>query len=107
VARKGAVNINNIPKMEEIVKEEVKERKRNKDLHYYLVQALVILAVVALGLLVVNQALEYRYKSVFLQQPCSVCKDLNPKVAHCLDNCFTNRIFTGDIIINFSTPSSP
>jgi len=74
--------------MEEKVKEEVKEQKKIRDLRYYLVQTLILLAVVALGLLVVNQALEYRYKSVFLQQPCTVCRDLNPNQSTCIGNCF-------------------
>lgn len=82
--------------MEEKDKGEVKEQKRVRDFRYYLVQVLILLAVVALGLLVVNQVLEYRYKSVFLQTPCNVCKDLNANQSICIDNCFKYRIEAGD-----------
>lgn len=46
---------------------------------------LTILVVVALGLLIFNQILEYRFKAVFLGSPCKLCGDLNPEVAQCIE----------------------
>lgn len=48
----------------------------------------VMLLVVCLGVFAVNQALEFRFKSVFLQTPCQLCGDLNKKQAPCIDACF-------------------
>lgn len=49
---------------------------------------LVIVLVVAVGVFAINQALEYRYKSVFLQTPCSLCVKLNENQSACIENCF-------------------
>jgi hypothetical protein len=81
--------------MEEKAKEEVKEKKGVRDFRYYSVQALILLAVVTLGVFAVNQVLEYRYNSVLLQAPCKICTDLNPKIAPCLEGCFNYRIEAG------------
>lgn len=51
-----------------------------------LIVLLIIVGVIALGLLAVNQALAFRYKSVFLQTPCDVCKDLNPHLSMCFND---------------------
>lgn len=48
------------------------------------INALIIIAVVALGLLAVNQALGFVYKSEFLRSPCSLCARLNPNTTQCL-----------------------
>ena len=47
----------------------------------------VILVVCVLGLLAVNQFLEYRYKSEFLQMPCNLCFKFNPNVKEFIENC--------------------
>lgn len=39
---------------------------------------LIILLVISLGLLAINQTLQYFYKAQFLKSPCSLCKELNP-----------------------------
>lgn len=49
----------------------------------------IILLVIAIGVFAVNQILEFRYKAVFLQKPCEVCKNLNSEQAQCIDKCFT------------------
>ena len=66
-----------------MVKEEVKEQTQKKDLRYYLVQSAILLLVVALGVLAVNQALEYKYRAEFLKAPCALCVELNPEVKDC------------------------
>jgi len=45
---------------------------------------LIILAIMALGLLIVNQTLSYMYKSQLLQQPCDLCMNLNPQFKSCM-----------------------
>lgn len=45
---------------------------------------MIMLGVMFLGLLVVNQSLEYHYRSAFLQTPCELCADLNPGVDRCV-----------------------
>ena len=60
-------------------------------LTWWLVQALLLLAVVALGTFTINQVLEYRYKAEFLQAPCKLCADLNPNVSKCIGQCFVKK----------------
>jgi hypothetical protein len=52
---------------------------------------LIIFLVCFFGLLAINQAIEYRYKSVFLQTPCSLCSQLNPNVSICIYSCFNTK----------------
>jgi len=44
---------------------------------------LIIVAVLALGLLAVNQFIGFRYKMVFTQTPCDLCTELNPHLEKC------------------------
>lgn len=60
--------------------EEVKGYKRN-----WLKTSVMILLIVGLGLLAVNQVLEYIYNAEFLKAPCQLCRELNPDVAVCLN----------------------
>lgn len=54
--------------------------------------AMVILVVCALGLFVLNQILEYRYKVEFLKTPCSLCAELNKNQSMCINGCFQNKV---------------
>lgn len=77
---------------------------------------LIAMLVVVVGLIIVNQWLEFRYKSVFLQQPCVVCADLNPYQTDCIKECFNPGIkerekeFTNQLSktlpTNFSFPTT-
>lgn len=44
-----------------------------------------IVLVVGLGMLAVNQSLEFYYRAHFLRAPCDLCADLNPGVKDCID----------------------
>lgn len=46
---------------------------------------LIVVAVVAVGMIAVNQTLEFRYRAEFLKAPCKLCLELNPDVA---EQCF-------------------
>lgn len=70
----------------------IKEKPEGHTITWYLVQLAILLVVVGLGIFAVNQALEYKYRSVFLQTPCNVCKELNSNQSTCIDNCFKYRI---------------
>lgn len=43
----------------------------------------VILLIVLLGVFVMNQVIEYRYKAIFLLTPCELCTKLNPQFKDC------------------------
>lgn len=45
---------------------------------------LIVIGVVALGLLAVNQFMDYRFKNYFLLDPCGMCAELNPHKIDCL-----------------------
>lgn len=45
---------------------------------------LIIVAVICAGLFAINQYISFRYKAVFLEAPCKLCQELNPR----LQNCF-------------------
>jgi len=55
-----------------------KKRKTDKNLAYYLLIAIYIIGISALGLLLVNQFLAYQYNIQLLSSPCDLCEDLNP-----------------------------
>jgi hypothetical protein len=47
------------------------------------ISILIVLLVVGAGLFAINQYLNYRYKSVFLSSPCTLCVEVNPALEHC------------------------
>lgn len=63
-----------------------RERENSSQIKAYLLLALIIIGVVALGLLALNQFLEFRYKSLWLQTPCDLCAELNPSLEYCIRN---------------------
>jgi hypothetical protein len=71
--------------------EQLKQAKKT------LILALIIIGVVALGLLAVNQALEFTYRSQFLQAPCQLCRELNPDVDHCFNQPIPINQYDGGI----------
>jgi hypothetical protein len=99
--------------MEEKDKGELKETKglpvfpspTRLERYYLIVRFIfIILLVAALGVFLINQALDYRYKSELLQTPCKLCQDLNPNQSSCIDGYFKYRIEVGSPYkpINFS-----
>ena len=61
----------------------------------YLVLAIYIVVVVGLGLFCLNQFLEYRYKTVWLGDPCGLCSDLNPHLEKCIKDASVTTTYTG------------
>lgn len=51
----------------------------------YLLIALIIIGVVALGLLAINQFLGFIFKAQFLGSPCDLCEELNPHLKRCFE----------------------
>jgi disulfide bond formation protein DsbB len=43
-------------------------------------KAILFLIVIALGLFIINQFLEFRYSAELLMQPCDLCLKLNPQI---------------------------
>lgn len=70
-----------------------------------LLLALIIIAVVSLGLLAVNQFLSFNYKAQLLGSPCTLCLELNPHLEDCFLSPEKNKINNNKIVFNF-TPSS-
>lgn len=54
----------------------IQKREKIKGIGTFII---IILLVLSLGLIAVNQGLEYFYRSEFLQNPCDLCKKLNPE----------------------------
>lgn len=48
---------------------------------------IIIIIIAAAGVFLVNQALEFKYRSAFLQTPCSLCLELNTH----LEECFVDK----------------
>jgi len=70
--------------MEKNNKNQLLQQDKLKDKYLKLRFAAIILIVVAAGLFVINQALEYHYKAEFLKKPCKLCGELNPEVQNCI-----------------------
>lgn len=47
---------------------------------------LVILAIMGMGILIVNQTTNFWYHEKLLQTPCSLCAELNPQFNACFGN---------------------
>ena len=57
----------------------------------YVKEIIIILSIILLGLFVVNQTLEFYYKSEFLQSPCGLCQKLNPLIEPCFNNIYEEQ----------------
>jgi len=44
---------------------------------------LYIIGIMSLGLLAINQFLEFRYMNYLMQTPCDLCQELNPHIELC------------------------
>lgn len=67
-----------------------KGEMQGKNYYYQLVKTIAIaLLVIVLGLIAVNQALYYRYQSVFLQTPCELCVTMNEHLKPCFSDYST------------------
>lgn len=53
---------------------------------------LLMLLVVALGMFIINSAMSYRYKVEFIKTPCNLCRELNPNMSECINDCFTRKV---------------
>jgi len=49
----------------------------------YMKVAILALIVVSLGMITINQSLDYYYRNQFLAGPCQLCADLNPGIGDC------------------------
>ena len=79
----------------------------NKEIIDIIKFAIIILIVIGLGLLVVNQTLQYFYKAQFLKSPCSLCKELNPGIFEQQRTNDDVGIIPGELVINLSSLSFP
>ena len=59
--------------------------KENHKKITYLKVILIVISILALGMLAVNQTLDYFYKTQFLKQPCELCIELNPQLSECFN----------------------
>jgi hypothetical protein len=61
------------------------EDKGIADAYYYRLARFlfIIVAIVALGIFIINSVIDYRYKVVFIKSPCALCQELNPEVKEC------------------------
>ena len=68
-----------------------------KDFRYWMIQILIAVAICAIGLFIVNQFYQWQYANEFLQTPCDLCSELNPRLEDCIKH-------NGEIIIERSIP---
>lgn len=68
-----------------------------------LLLALIIIAVVALGLLSLNQFLSFRFKAQLLGSPCNLCLELNPNLENCFTSVENNKINNNRIVFNLTS----
>ena len=65
------------------------EQKNKMILYEWLKTICIVILVVTLGVFMINQILEYRYRSAFLQDPCGLCVSLEGN-EH-LEPCFVSN----------------
>jgi len=83
--------------MDKIEKEEEKKGERNLNIstppfRSYLLTALIIIGVVFIGLLAINQFLDYQFKAQLLGSPCNFCEELNPHLERCFNEVSNIRV---------------
>lgn len=79
-----------------MVPENIASIKEVKDISYYSARArfmFIVLLIPVLGLIAVNQILEFHYKTEFLKTPCSLCAELNPGVQQCITEINTHASY--------------
>ena len=76
--------------------------KKSYTLKDKLLLTLIIIAVISLGLLAVNQFVQWRYNYFFLQNPCGLCEEINDGVT-----CNRNPSLSNSMNINISSQESP
>ena len=85
------------------ISKEIK-KKENYSIKEVLLIILLAIIIILIGLIVINQAIEWRYKYQLLSSPCNLCRELNPE----LENCFTKKeIINGNefnLTFNFTYP---
>ena len=61
---------------------------------------LIIITTIAMGMLLVNQAFGWHYKTQFLKTPCTLCEELNPHLRECfkIKSTYSINKLSGDII---------
>lgn len=65
------------------------EEEGSKLLYSRLKFVAIILLVVCLGLISINQFLEWKFNAQLLGGPCGFCEQLNPNQSECIHECFT------------------
>lgn len=53
--------------------------------------ALFIILPVALGLIAINQFIQFQYYNTLLGNPCDLCKQYNQNQSVCIEGCFTKQ----------------
>lgn len=81
-------------------------RTRSYSIKDKLLMALIIIAIISLGLLAVNQFTKWRYSALLLQTPCELCRNLNPQVDNCFKQIESGRVNSNIKIYNITLPSS-
>jgi len=64
---------------------------------------LIVITIVFVGLLAINQFLDYKYPLEQLMTPCELCVKLNPEWGMCYDYIKTMKP-SGDIFYNLTIP---
>ena len=64
------------------------ERIKNNKFRDYLMLTLTILIVLALGLFIFNQLVQFRFNMLTINSPCDLCLELNPTAKLCTN--YTN-----------------
>ena len=75
-------------------------RTRSYSLKDKLLMALIIIAIISLGLLAVNQFVQWRYNSLLLQTPCELCRNMNPSIDFCFKEIESGKINKNQYTIN-------
>lgn len=78
-----------------------KIKEQSYSLKDKLIMALIIIAVIAFGILAVNQFVEWRYNALFIQGPCQLCEKINEGIS-----CARNVPTVSGMKINFSLPQA-
>lgn len=95
---KGKKMVNKYPE-NDIIPDSVafyEDNSNDYDRNIIFKRILYIIAIVAVGLFIINSFFSYRYKLELLSNPCSLCQQQNKEQAQCVKGCFEVRLINQD-----------
>ena len=72
----------------------------------WMITIILVVLTITLCFICFHYYLEWKYRSVWLLQPCELCATTNPNQASCIHECFIKREFVNNSMISYHINTS-